>query len=114
MPKVTVRAKSLFKKNISFRTEWSIHSLERDVAAFRPKNDHHIVWHFSADDIRNRKSIATILSPLRGWDSKNIVLCHSPPFHYGLCFYMTELRPLPVCNDWSNAPGASPPKKKKR
>ena len=44
---ITVRAKTLFRKNIPGRTEWSNLSLEKHVAAFRPKNDHLVVWHFS-------------------------------------------------------------------
>ena len=39
--------------NISGRTEWSIHSLERDVEAFRPKNGYLIVWHFPRTISRN-------------------------------------------------------------
>jgi hypothetical protein len=34
-----VEEKALFKMNISFQTEWSRYSLERDLAAFRPKPD---------------------------------------------------------------------------
>ena len=52
---VTVRVKTLFKKDISGRTVWSKYSLERDVAAFRPKEDVRLVCRFPADDVSKPK-----------------------------------------------------------
>jgi len=47
----------LVKKDVPIRTEWYKHSLERDVAAFRPKEDICFVWHLPSDDVPETKNL---------------------------------------------------------
>jgi len=69
---------------------------ERSHAAFRPRENLCLVWHFPRTMFGNRNLFLPTDSRDAAGMRKLSFLLHSPPFHYGLCFYKAGLCPLSV------------------